>query len=49
MLRQTTGDIAEAKDRYALEYCTENGWLGTEVLTNDEHSAIDRQLPHVTT
>lgn len=44
-----TGDSAKAKDRYALEYCTQNGWPGFEMLTNDQHTAIDKQLSHLTT
>lgn len=44
-----TGKIAKAKDRYALEYCTQNGWPGADVLTDDEHTAIDKQLSHLTT
>jgi hypothetical protein len=38
-----------ANDRYAAHYCAKNGWRGRRLLTEDEHTAIDQQLSHLTT
>jgi hypothetical protein len=39
----------KADDRYAAEYCVENGWRRFRLMTKDEHLTIDRQLSHFTT
>lgn len=39
----------KSRDRYAAEYCSNGGWSGYRILTDDEHALIDRQLSHFTT
>lgn len=39
----------KANDRYAAEYCVNVGWNGIEVLTEQQHTTIDKQLSHFTT
>lgn len=40
------GKSKKSKDRHALDYCPPHGWPGFDVLTDDEHKAIDKQLCH---
>jgi hypothetical protein len=51
--RHATADVPttgiKANDRYAAQYCVNEGWSGFPVLTEDEHAVIDRQLSHFTT
>jgi hypothetical protein len=39
----------KATDRYAAEYCVQTGWAGIDVLTDEEHDTVDKQLSHFTT
>jgi hypothetical protein len=43
-----TGGL-KANDRYAAEYCKNNGWNGIDLLTEEQRATIDRQLSHFTT
>jgi hypothetical protein len=36
-------------DRYAAEYCADNGWHGIALMTDEQHDTIDKQLSQFTT
>jgi hypothetical protein len=47
-VRLPTGGL-KANDRYAAEYCKNNGWNGIDLVTEQQRTTLDKQLSHFTT